>query len=145
MAARKVQVFFYGSYMSLNVLEAAGLKRRPFAPASIQGFELSIQPFANLVESGDGVVYGILANLTHAELDLLYGPDAERLAGHSYLPEAVLVHTRGGKIVPATVYICHDMERALSTQDYVDGMLKTARDYGFPRWYQENISAFRPA
>jgi len=145
MAARKVQIFFYGSYINLSVLEEAGIKRRAFAPAAVHGFEIQVKPLANLVEGGDGVVYGILANLTHEELDKIYRHATGAMKGHIYEPEAVIVHTRGGKTVPAMVYICHDMETEAPDPAYVDRILKSARDYGFPKWYQERLAGFKPA
>lgn len=144
MADRKVQVFFYGSFISLSVLEAAGLKKRAFAPAAVNGFELVIQPHANMVEGGDGVVYGILANLTHAELDKLYGTHLGTFTSSAYHPEAVLVSTRGGKIAPAMTYICQDMEPGIAEAAYVDKILKAATSYGFPKWYVERIASFKP-
>lgn len=144
MADRKVQVFFYGSFISLNALEAAGLTKRAFAPACINGYELVIQPHANIVEGGDGIVYGILANMTHAELDELYAKYISSLTNATYHPEAVLVSTRGGKIAPALVYICHKMEPGLADPAYIDTIVKAATSYGFPKWYVERISSFRP-
>ncbi len=143
MSERKVQVFLYGTYMNLNILEKAGIKRRAFAPASVHGFELTVQPLANLAETGDGVTYGILANLTHAELDLLYQEDALKKSDAHYLPEPVIVFTRGGRMAPALTYICHDMKASFASHDYVDLILKPARDYGFPAWYVERIAAFK--
>lgn len=144
MADRKIQVFFYGSFISLSALEAAGLKKRAFAPASISGYELVIQPHANIVEGGDGVVYGILANMTHAELDNLYAKHIKSLTSATYHPEAVLVSTRGGKLAPALVYICHKMEPGIADPAYIDTILKAASSYGFPKWYVERISSFKP-
>ncbi|NVJ97076.1 MAG: gamma-glutamylcyclotransferase [Alphaproteobacteria bacterium] len=143
MADRKVQVFFYGSFISLKVLEEAGLKKRPFAPACVHGYELVIQPHANLVEGGDGVVYGILANMTHAELDILYNTHIKNFASATYRPEAMMVFTRGGKMVPALVYISSDMKPGFADNEYVDKVLKAATSYGFPKWYLERIEAFK--
>ena len=142
MADRKLQVFFYGGYMNMKVLEDAGIKKRAFAPASIHGYELVIQPYANIIEAGDGVVYGILANMTHAELATLYG-DNIKLTGTPYLPEAMLVFTRGGKIAPAMVYIAKGMIPGNADNAYVDGILKPAETYGFPAWYREKIASFK--
>lgn len=143
MAARKVQVFFYGSYINLSALEEAGIKRRAFAPAAVHGFEIRIQPLATLVDGGDSVVYGILANLTHEELEQIYRHSSELMKGHEYVPEAIIVHTRGGKTVPAMVYICHDVEPGIAENAYIDRILKSAHDYGFPTWYQEHLASFK--
>lgn len=143
MAERKVQVFFYGSFMNLKVLEEAGLKKRPFAPACIHGYELTVQPHANITESGDGVVYGILANMTHSELEVLYGGHLASITDAPYHPEAMLVFTRGGKIAPAMVYIATDMKPGIADGAYIDRLIKAASDYGFPAWYRERIASFK--
>lgn len=142
MSARKVQVFFYGSFMSLPMLEKAGIAKRAFAPASISGFELVVSPHANLVDSGDGVVYGILANMTHVELIKLYQTHRLKLTDTPYMPEAVMVHTRGGKMVPAMVYMGTEETSGKPDPTYINLMLKAAKDYGFPRWYQDHIASF---
>lgn len=142
MRARKVQVFFYGSFMSLPVLQEAGIAKRAFAPASICGFEMVIAPHATLVDAGDGVVFGILANLTHAELEKLYSSHAATITDTNYLPEAVLVQTRGGKMVSAMTYISAETEGGKPDKSYMNLMKKAARDYGFPKWYQAHIASF---
>lgn len=142
MTARKVQAFFYGSFMSLQMMETAGVGKRAFAPASITGFELVIAPHANLVESGDGVVFGILANFTHDELVQLYKDHAIKMTHATYLPEPVLVHTRGGKIAPAITYISAETPGGKPDPEYLSMMTKACKDYGFPRWYQEHIASF---
>lgn len=139
---RKVQVFFYGSFMSLPMLQKAGIAKRPFAPASITGFELIIAPHANLVESGDGVVYGILANMTHVELIQLYQTHRIKLTDTPYLPEAVMVHTRGGKMLPAMVYMAATEMSGKPDPEYLKLMADAARNYGFPKWYQDRIASF---
>ncbi len=144
MTNRKVQVFFYGSFISLSVLEEAGIKKRAFAPACIHGYEMLMQPVANLHENGDGVVYGILANLTHDELDTLYNTHLSSFTDYKYKPEAMLVTTRGGKIVPALVYVCDNMKPEQAETVYIEKVLKAAKSYGFPGWYIDHIESHRP-
>jgi len=145
MGERKIQVFLYGSSINLDVLSKAGLKKRAFAPAALAGFDLIIQPVANLAENGDGVVYGILANFTHEEIRILTGSHTPSLTTATYNPEPVIVRTRGGKIVPAITYISVDMTPVSADNEYINQLLKPAQNYGFPRWYLERIEAFRPA
>lgn len=143
MSERKIQVFLYGSSISLSVLETAGLKKRAFAPASISGFDLIIQPVANLVESGDGVVYGILANFTHDEIEKLKQHHLSNLTNAKYQIEPVLVNTRGGKIVPAITFLCTNLPPAFADNAYIDRINKAADAYGFPKWYLDRINKFR--
>jgi len=144
MSERKIQVFLYGSAINLDVLVDAGLKKRAFAPASLAGFDLLVQPVANLVESGDGVVYGILANFTHTEIETLVSNHSPKLTDAVYSPEPVIVRTRGGKIVPALTYIAENMPAEQADSAYIDRILKPAKNYGFPKWYMDRIESFRP-
>lgn len=143
MIERKIQVFLYGSAINLDVLSKAGLKKRAFAPASLAGFDLVVQPVANLVENGDGVVFGILANFTHEEIATLTDNHTPSLTAATYNPEPVIIRTRGGKIVPALTYLSVDLTPGFADSDYIDRILKPAKNYGFPRWYLERIEAFR--
>lgn len=143
MSERKIQVFLYGSAINLDVLEGAGLPKRAFAPGLLIGFDLIIQPVANLVENGDGIVYGILANFTHDELDKLTGHHTKNLTEATYNPEPVLIRTRGGKIVPALTYMSVNLKPGFADDAYIDRILMPAQKYGFPAWYQERIEAFR--
>ena len=143
MSERKVHVFFYGPFMSRELLEKAGVSKRAFAPATLPGFDFVIAPRATLVDSGDGVVYGILANLTHNELLKLYKTHLPAQTETPYLPEAVLVKTRGGKIVPATVYLASETVTGTPSNEYVDNLAQIADSYGFPQWYVERIQSFK--
>ena len=143
MSARKIQVFLYGASINLDALVKEGLKKRAFAPASLAGFDLMIQPFTNIVESGDGIVFGILANFTHAEIDKLINAHTPKLAEYTYSPEPVIVRTRGGKIVPALTFLADGMPSSQADNAYIDRILKPAKNYGFPGWYLERIESFR--
>jgi len=143
MSAHKIQVFLYGSTISLKTLEAAGLPKRAFAPASIVGFDLTIQPIANLTRSGDGVVYGILANFTHTELATLKKYHAAKVSKADFNIEPVLVNTRGGKTVPAITHMSNNLPAASAKDDYIDSIIKAASKYGFPNWYMEHLKTFR--
>ena len=145
MSERKIQVFLFGAAISLKTLEDAGLAKRAFAPACIMGFDLVIQPIANLVEAGDGIVYGILANFTHAELATLSAYHLSEITSADFFVEPVLVQTRGGKIVPAITHISTNLPPAHADEKYIDGIVKAASTYGFPKWYMERIEKFRPS
>lgn len=143
MSERKIQVFLYGSAINLDVLVDAGLPKRAFAAGMLIGFDLVIQPVANLVENGDGIVYGILANFTHEELGKLTSYHTKNLTEATYNPEPVLIRTRGGKIVPALTYLSVNLKPSFADDTYIDRILTPAQKYGFPTWYQDRIEAFR--
>ncbi|MFC3052539.1 hypothetical protein [Kordiimonas pumila] len=142
MAERKIQVFLYGASISLEILSTAGIPKRAFAPASITGFDLVIKPVANLVENGDGIVYGILANFTHTEIQALFDSYLRTRTTATYQYEPVMAHTRGGRTVAAITFMSVDMEPAPVDKDYVNFLLKASKDYGFPGWYIQYIEAF---
>jgi hypothetical protein len=142
MAEQKVQTFFYGSYMNLAVLKEAGLEPERWEVAKLSGYDIRIEPRANLTRSEQHCVYGIIATATHEELARLYA-HAKEVLGETYLPEAVLVETMDGKWLPALCYICHDMMPRPAATDYVDRIVNPARQYGFPEWYIERLESFR--
>lgn len=144
MIERKIQVFFYGALMSPSVMQAQGINRRAFAPAQISGYELIIGSSATLIDAGDGIVFGILANLTHAELRQVYESQSSSVGLAGYVPEPVLVQTRGGKIVASLTYIVPEMENGSPRPGYVEKILEAANNYGFPAWYKAHIRRFLP-
>lgn len=82
--------------MNLGVLKEVGLVPERFETARLSGFDLQIQPHANLVRSDQHCVYGVVATATHQQLARLYA-HAKDVLGEVYLPEAVLVETLDGK------------------------------------------------
>src|SRR5262249_60689008 len=81
MTEPKVCVFFYGSFINLDVLRGAGLVPGRVEVARLGGFDIVIRPLANLVRSVPHSVYGILATATHAELGRLYDYARDKLGG----------------------------------------------------------------
>jgi hypothetical protein len=143
MAEPKVWVFFYGSFINLDVLRGAGLVPDRVEVARLGGFDIVIRPLANLVRSDQHSVYGILVTATHSELGRLYDYARDKLGG-TYLPEAVLVETNG-TWRPALCYISPQMEPGMSSNDYIDRIVVPARQHGFPAWYLARLEAFRLA
>ena len=143
MAQPKVLTFFYGSYINPDVLAEVDLHPDAFEVARLCGFDLTIRPLANLIRSERHVVYGVLAEATHAELSRLYD-HAEHVLGGVYLPEAVLCRREDGAFVPALCYIASEMEASAAKADYVERIAAPARAYGFPAWYVERIESFAP-
>ena len=138
----RVWVFFYGSYMNFDVLGEVDLVPDRWEVGRLAGFDLRIEPRANLVRADGAVVYGILATATHAELGRLYAHAGEVL-GEVYLPEAVLVETLDGTWRAALCCLCPDMEPRPADPDYVERIAGPARALGFPAWYLDRIESFR--
>lgn len=143
MAERRVWVFFYGSYMNADVLASLDLVPQRVEIARLAGFDIRIEPLANLVPSDRDCVYGILTTATHAELDRLYH-HAQHVLGAQYLPEAVLVETSGGTLRPALCYVAPVMTPGPVGPDYLERILWPARIHGFPEWYIARLESFRP-
>ena len=131
--------FFYGSFINLDVLEQADYVPERYEVARLDGFDIRLEPLANVVPSNNRCVFGIVALATHAELAGLYGQD---WVG-TYLPHPVVVTTLDGKLRPALCYIAPDVEHKPPTSDYIDRIVGPARQYGFPDWYIERIERFR--
>jgi purine nucleoside phosphorylase len=138
-----VWVFFYGSYINMDVLREAQYSPARCEVARLAGFDICIRPRANLFRSTQHCVYGILATGAHAELSRLYA-HAKDVLGETYLPEAVLAETLEGSWKPALCYVCPAMVPRPATNDYIDRIVTPARKYGFPTWYLERLESFRP-
>ena len=143
MPEPQVWVFFYGSYMNLDVLREVDLIPGQWEVATLSGFDISIRPRANLVRSDRHRVFGIAAMATHSELRRLYA-HAKDVLGEIYLPQAVLIETLDGRWRPALCYTAPDMEPRAAATDYVDRILQPAKEFGFPTWYLDRLASFRP-
>ncbi len=143
MTEAKVRTFFYGSYMNLGVLRELDFVPDWWEVAKLSGFDIQIQPRANLIRSDQHRVYGIITAATHHELGRLYA-HAQDVLGETYLPEGVLVETTDGKFLPALCYLCPGMEPRPAANDYIDRIAVPAREFGFPEWYVRRIESFRP-
>ena len=142
MSEAQVLVFFYGSYMNRDVLAEVNLSPKTWEMASLPGFDIRICPRANLVRSAAHVVFGVLASATHRELDRLYA-HARDILGERYLPEAVLVHTRSGIWQSALCYLAEHMIERRPESEYIERILRPARELGFPTWYVTRLESFR--
>ena len=143
MSEPAVWVFFYGSYMNRAVLAEVDLAPAEWRVAWLGGFDIRIQPRANLVRSEAHHVHGVLATATHRELERLYA-HSERVLGEVYRPEAVLAQTLDGQWRPALCYIAAEMVPRPAESDYLDRIIGPARQLGFPAEYVQRLERFRP-
>jgi Gamma-glutamyl cyclotransferase, AIG2-like len=133
--ARRVRVFFYGLFMAPDLLRDRGL--RPVNPrrASVRGMRLRIGERAALEFDPDGVVYGILVELTHGEIERLYAEPSVSL----YRPEAVLAEPDEGEPVAA---LCFNLPSAPMDQpnlEYLRKLRELATRLGLPAGYVSSI------
>ena len=138
----RVWVFFYGSYINLNVLKEVDLFPSQHEVATLPGFDIRIEPRANLVRDTMSMVYGILATATHDELDRLYTDHAKDKLGEIYLPEAIVALDCVGRLRPALTYIAPQMNKQSADKAYVERIAMPAETYGFPVDYVDKLRSF---
>ncbi|SDP41341.1 Gamma-glutamyl cyclotransferase, AIG2-like [Rhodoferax sp. OV413] len=136
--AQQVAVFFYGSFMRREVMAKGGFAPETIEVARLGGFDIHIDPHANISRSGQHAVYGVLVLATHADLQRLYSMDGIGV----FLPQAVLVETEGGKLQPALCYIPPARGNQPADRGYLAHLVSAARGYGFPGWYVERLESF---
>ena len=108
MSDRRIDAFFYGLFMDIDILREADVAPVNPRRAYVDDFALRIGQRATLLPSAGGRAYGMLFALTHAELERLYtAPGLEQ-----YCPEAVLARPFEGTAAPALCYT--NLWRALS-------------------------------
>jgi hypothetical protein len=136
MFSRRIEVFFYGLFMDAALLRTKGVDPVQIRPACAPGFALRIGQRATLLPNPDARAYGILMELTHAEIEQLYSDASLR----AYRPEAVLCELTNGSRVPA---LCFNLivppgpEEANS--EYAAKLRDLARRLGLPSDYVESI------
>src|SRR5262249_41316137 len=143
MRESRIWTFFYGSFIDLGVLRVLGVVLEKYEAARLRGFDIRIQPLANLIRSDRDCVYGIVALASHDQLRTLYD-HARRELGTVYLPEPVLVETFDGKLRAALCYIAPEMESRKPSNEYIEHIVEPAKRYGFPDWYIARLESFCP-
>jgi hypothetical protein len=100
MTTRRIAVFFYGLFMDVELLHARGIHSTTVHPASVLGFALQIGRRATLVPESGSRAYGVVIELSHAEIKTLYSDSSVQ----DYRPEAVLAELTNGLRVPALCF-----------------------------------------
>ena len=137
MSDRRIDGFFYGLYMDLEILREAGVAPSNPRRAYVDDFVLRIGQRATLLPSAGGRAYGMLYALTHAELERLYtAPGLEH-----YRPEAVLALPLGGTPTPALRYNLREAPRAHERNpDYAERLRRALTKLGFPPDYIASVA-----
>jgi len=136
----RVWVFFYGTFMSRDVLINHGVTPTNVVPGKLSGFELYIRPRGNIVRAERSCVYGALAAVTHEDLEKLYS-NLEKSFGLKYHYEPVLAETLDGTLRPVLCYIAQDMEDGPPQLDYVTQLAQCVREAGLPEWYAQLVES----
>ena len=136
MSDRRIDCFFYGLFMDVDVLRQSNVVPSNPRRAYVEGFALRIARRATLVPSPGGRAYGMLIALTHAELERLYtAPGLEE-----YCPEAVLAQPLAGTPAPA---LCYLLPRGPALHDrnpeYAARLQRALEKLNFPAAYIASI------
>lgn len=140
--ALKPYAFFYGGYMDADTLRGYGTTPENCETGYVKDMALTVGPLANLEPKHGARAYGLLARLTHEDLNKLYGDDPSALKGIAYLPEAMLVQRDTGAPVPAITYICEPLSGGPPSKDYVANLVKAAEKLSLPSDYVAHIRSF---
>ena len=136
MDSRRIAVFFYGLFMDATELTTKGVFPLNIRRSSLPGFALRIGQRATLVPEPVNRVHGMLMDLTHGEIDMLYAEPSVAM----YRPEAVLCELLDGSIAPA---LCFNLPvpPALgeSNPQYAEKLRNLARRLQLPNDYVERI------
>src|SRR5258708_7092662 len=136
MTTRQVDVFFYGLFMDEDLLRAKGVRPALVRVVSVQGFVLRIGQRASLAPDVSGRVHGVVASLTHSDLERLYSEPSVR----AYRPEAVLARLPEGDMIAA---LCYNLEEPPSPDEhnaeYAAKLRVVAERLGLPKEYVESI------
>ena len=133
---RKINVFFYGLFMDEALLQTKGITSPDLHIASVPGFQLRIGKRATLIPIPSGRVFGLIASLSHNELEQLYSEPSVQ----AYRPEAVLAHLVNGEALAA---LCFNLPEPPSSDernpDYASKLRALAERLQFPPDYVSSI------
>lgn len=136
MGARRIEVFFYGLFMDVDLLRTKGVYPTNIRPASVPGFALRIGQRATLLRNPNGLAHGILVELTHAEIDQLYAEPTVQ----AYRPEAVLCELNDGSRIPALCFNLIEPPRPEeANSEYAAKLRGLATRLGLPSDYVNDI------
>jgi hypothetical protein len=136
MSDRRIDAFFYGLFMDLEILQAGGAAPRNPRRAYVDDFALRIGQRATLLPAPGARAYGMLYALTHAELDRLYvAPGLEQ-----YRAEAILARPLEGMPTPALCYNLADSPQPHERNpEYAARLQRVLRALDFPPDYVASV------
>ena len=136
VSSRRVDVFFYGLFMDVELLRAKGVEPKGVELATVDGFALRIGQRAALVPVAGARVHGVAMSLTSSELHQLYSEPSVQ----AYKPQAVLAHLASGAVIGA---LCYNLPEAPSPSErnagYAARLRATAEKVGLPAEYVTSL------
>ena len=133
---RRVDAFFYGLFMDVDVLRASSVVPVDPRRAYVDHFALRLGTRATLIPSRGARAYGMLIALTHHEIERLYaGPGLE-----GYRPEAVLARPLDGDLTAALCYnLLEAPRRDERNADYAARLQQVLSRLDFPAEYVSSL------
>jgi hypothetical protein len=138
VSGRRIDAFFYGLFMDVEVLRANEVVPADPRRAYVADFALRIGARATLVPATGARAYGMLIALTHLELERLYAaPGLE-----DYRAEAVLARPLDGRLTAALCYNLPELpEPHERNAEYAARLQRVLSGLDFPPEY---VSALSP-
>ena len=122
--------------MDAELLREKGIRPVNIRIASADGFDLHIGQRATLLPHPKSRIYGVIMELSHAEIDQLYSEPSVR----AYRPEAVVADLADGSRVPT---LCFNLPEATGVEspnlEYATRLRDLGRRLGLPSAYLEKI------
>lgn len=137
MSDRRIDAFFYGLFMDIDVLRENNVEPVNPRRAYVGDFALRIGQRATLLPFVGARAYGMLFALTHPELERLYAaPGLEQ-----YRPEAVLAQPLEGTSAPALCYnLCEAPRPHERNPEYAARLQRALSKLDFPQEYVASVS-----
>lgn len=136
--SKRVAVFFYGSFMRPEVMAKAGFEPGSVEVAQLNGYDICFDPHANVFASPMHSVYGIVVEISHAELDRMYGASGVGV----FLPEAVLVVMPDGRWASVMCYMPPERRNNPIDQPYLARLIEAAKSRGLPTHYIARLQSY---
>ena len=130
-----MNVFFYGLFMDVSLLEEKGISPGNVEIGYVEGFTLRIGERATLVRSDAGRAFGVMTNISGDEAKALYAENSVA----DYVPEPVTVILMDGSKAAATCYNLPANKVTGTNRAYADALWKLADQLGLPEQYLAEV------
>ena len=123
---RLVEIFFYGLHMDAESLRQKGVVIRQPRLATILHHRVAVREKAMLLREKDALAYGMLYQLTHAEIDMLYQHQT------GYRAEAFLANDGEHEVCAVSMVHIEPPIDSPVDYDYVSRLRTVLEQLGFP-------------
>lgn len=139
--SKTVSVFFYGSFMRQDVMAKSAFYPVQIDVAKLNGYDIDLDPHANIFPHPLSSVYGILVSATHEELNRMYAVSGVGV----FLPEAVLVAVNHSHWTPALCFMPPSRGESSPDQAYLARLIEAATLRGLPEDYVARLEKLKAA